>query len=110
MGCQNGDIHLISVEKVKVLVSWCETNSPVLCAMAYKGKGFFVGHNDGSCVYRSADSPSAYKLMLSGSDGDPIYDICYDNKFIYTACRDSNVRKYSPDSYICRYFDSGTAT
>lgn len=100
-------MHLITVEKSNhIVASWLETNNPALSLLPYKGCGFFVGHNDGSCVYRSIDDlDSMVKLALSGADGDPIYDICCDNKFIYTACRDACVRRYSPDSYITRHFN-----
>lgn len=109
VGCQSGNVYLLTIsdDNQHILMMWSETNSPALSAAPYKGKGFFIGHHDGSCVFRSVhDYQCPIRLSLTGSNGDPIYDICCDENFVYTACRDSYVRRYSPDSYICRHFDS----
>lgn len=108
VGCQNGNVYLIAAthKENPVVMSWLETNSPALCALPYQSKGFFIGHADGACIYRTVtDLNCLTRLSLAGSNNDPIYDLCCDGKFIYTACRDSNIRKYSPDSYISRHLD-----
>lgn len=109
IGCQDGSVSLVQAvpdAENPVFVTWKETNSPALCALGYEEKGFFIGHNDGACIYRAIDDLNyPIRLSLTGSNGDPIYDICRDSQFVYTACRDGVVRKYAPDSYISRHFN-----
>lgn len=54
--------------------------------------GIVVGRQDGTVTFHYEDNKQI--VHLTGSDCDPIYDIAYDDKFVYTACRDGKVRKY----------------
>ena len=115
IGCQDGSVSLIEIvpemRRNPILATWKETNSPALCALGYEEKGFFIGHQDGTCIYRTVGSLThPARLCLSGSNGDPINDMCRDSRYVYTVCRDGAVRKYIPDSYISRHFDNDNKT
>nr|CAD7409428.1 unnamed protein product [Timema cristinae] len=98
VGCQNGQIFLFSLHQhSEPLMAWFESNSPLLSVLSYKGEGFFCGRADGSCVYypfSDSDDAKYVRVQLTGPDYDPVYDIACDGKFIFTACRDSVIRKY----------------
>ena len=47
---------------------------------------------DGSCFYINSSLETTTEL--TGSDCDPLYKTVTDGKFLYTACRDSAIRKY----------------
>nr|XP_027205294.1 proteasomal ATPase-associated factor 1-like [Dermatophagoides pteronyssinus] len=70
------------------------SRSPVLSMISVRRpfNGFVVSHQDGSVDFHYDNHNQL--LHLTGSDCDPIYQIVYDDKFIYTACRDGKVRKY----------------
>lgn len=105
VGCRSGKTVLIDAAQRCVVSHWFETNSCVLSVASYKQVGFFSGHMDGSCVFRSIIDPnSTVRLQLSGPQDDPVYDISFDNRYVYTACRDSSIRRYFPQPYIKKYF------
>lgn len=109
IGCQDGSVSLIDAAPEQrnnpIRVTWKETNSLALSALGYEDKGFFIGHYDGTCVYRTIDPLTCpTRLCLTGSNDDPIYDIRRDSRYVYTACGDGSLRKYAPDSYISRHF------
>ncbi|XP_017494122.1 PREDICTED: proteasomal ATPase-associated factor 1-like [Rhagoletis zephyria] len=54
--------------------------------------GVLVGRQDGTVTFVYDDQKQV--IHLTGSDCDPVYDLAYDSKFIYSACRDGKVRKY----------------
>ena len=58
--------------------------------------GLVIGRQDGTVSYITKEMNQM--IHLTGSDCDPIYDIAYDGKFIFTACRDGKVRKYLLDN------------
>lgn len=53
---------------------------------------FFFLSGDGSCFYSNQNLETLVELC--GSDCDPLYKVVSDSKFVYTACRDSAIRKY----------------
>jgi hypothetical protein len=47
---------------------------------------------DGSCIWY--DFGSNERVVLTGSDVDPIFSISSDGRHVFTGARDGNVRKY----------------
>lgn len=104
VGCQDGEIHMYSIEDTKqAFKTWFESNSAVLSLLPYKEKGFFSSHADGSVEYRHVSSDTN-RLMLTGPDCDPVYDVVTDGRFIYTCSRDSQIRRYNVEKIISKYF------
>ncbi|XP_023238754.1 proteasomal ATPase-associated factor 1-like [Centruroides sculpturatus] len=91
-GTQDGYIHLFEIHDLsEPLVTWEESQSPVLCILPYQ-QGFFAGRSDGTCMFYSINSDNM--VQLTGPNIEPIYAIAVDNIFLYTACRDAKIRKY----------------
>ena len=60
--------------------------------------GILAGKFDGACVWYPFDGISSIgnqRVILTGSDVDPVYSIAADEDFIFTASRDGCIRKYS---------------
>ncbi|XP_052707627.1 proteasomal ATPase-associated factor 1-like [Crassostrea angulata] len=92
-GTQDGHITVLDLRNIRVpLQEWKDSRSAILCFCPYKG-GFFTGTGDGSCFY--VDSQFHARVELTGSDCDPVYAVKCDGSDVYTACRDSHIRKYS---------------
>ncbi|KAH3738336.1 proteasomal ATPase-associated factor 1-like [Dreissena polymorpha] len=92
-GTQDGHITVTDIRNVRVpLKEWKESRNAILSMCPYKG-GFFTSTGDGSCFYVNKNHDTI--LELCGSDCDPVYRTVTDGRFIYTGCRDSNIRKYS---------------
>nr|XP_022287588.1 proteasomal ATPase-associated factor 1-like isoform X2 [Crassostrea virginica] len=92
-GTQDGHVTILDLRNVRVpLREWRDSRSAVLCFCPYKG-GFFTGTGDGSCFY--VDSQFQSQVELTGSDCDPVYAVRCDGSHVFTACRDSRIRKYS---------------
>ncbi|KAL1131958.1 hypothetical protein AAG570_011569 [Ranatra chinensis] len=103
VGCQNGKICLYNVNRIpKPDNVWHESNSAILCLLEHTEKGFFASRADGSVVFRSILDSSKY-LALSGPNYDPVYDISFDGKHLYTSCRDAVIRKYVIKPIICKF-------
>lgn len=91
-GTQDGNVSLIDVRKTREpAVTWANSSSPVLCMLPYK-QGFMVGRADGSCSFEALDGDGSFSL--TGPDCEPVYHIASDGGSLYTACRDSEIRKY----------------
>ncbi|XP_025421198.1 proteasomal ATPase-associated factor 1-like isoform X2 [Sipha flava] len=92
IGCNDGRVIWMNEQLV---IKHCvyDTNSPVRCLCLFK-ELVVCGHGDGSCVLRSTSGKKAY---LTGTNADPIYDVCTDTRFLYTASRDGAIRKYLPE-------------
>lgn len=92
IGCNDGRVIWLN-EQLAIKHCVYDTNSPVRCLCLFK-ELVVCGHGDGSCVLRSTSGKKAY---LTGTNADPVYDVCTDTRFLYTACRDGAVRKYLPE-------------
>lgn len=104
VGCHDGEIHMYSIENTKqAFKTWFESNSAVLSMLPYKEKGFFSSHADGSVVYRHVSNEMS-RLMLTGPDCDPVYEVVSDGRFIFTCSRDSQIRRYNVEKIISKYF------
>jgi len=90
IGCQDGSLHKISRSGQHIERS---SSSPVLC-LRYIAKlgSLVVGRQDGSVTVDS--NSTDVRIILTGSDTDPIYSVSDDGTSIFTACRDGIVRKY----------------
>lgn len=97
-GTQDGHVTVCDIRNVRVpLKEWKEERNAILSFLPLNG-GFLASTGDGSCFY--VDQHQETRLELTGSDCDPIYRVSCDRKFVYTACRDSCIRKYD-----LRHFD-----
>ncbi|XP_048771040.2 proteasomal ATPase-associated factor 1-like [Ostrea edulis] len=95
IGTQDGHVAVLDLRNIRVpLKEWKDTRSALLCACPYNG-GFFAGTGDGSCFY--VDSQFQTQVELTGSDCDPVYSVKCDGTHVFTACRDSIVRRYRVD-------------
>jgi len=96
-GTQSGEVQLIDARNTtKVIKSWEESASPVLSLLSQthnNSSGFFVGRADGSCVYHYIDKEETFQL--TGPHFEPINKITSHANYIFTACRDRKIRKYS---------------
>jgi len=85
------------------------THSPILNLLTHprspssnpttdeSNKLFWVAKNDGTVALINPNLEVDAKriVQLTGSDFDPIYQMKHDGTYIYTACRDGLIRKYS---------------
>lgn len=105
VGCQSGEILLYSLSDTNRPVKvWFVSNSSVLCIVAYKEYGFFSSFADGYVMYRHIKHDDK-RVVLTGPNCDPVYEISTDNQFVYTCCRDALIRRYSVERIICNYIN-----
>ncbi len=72
--------------------------SPIHCVEEFPGESVLMGRGDGSCSCVRLTSSSTQEEMttmeLSGPNCDPVYSLSHHDNFVYTGCRDNQVRKY----------------
>ncbi|KAL4232951.1 Proteasomal ATPase-associated factor 1 [Mactra antiquata] len=91
-GQQDGHMTCFDIRNPsKCVKSWCESRGPVLSLLNCK-PGYISSHGDGSCHYMEHLFDTT--VELTGPDCDPVYSVVDDGKYLYTACRDSIIRKY----------------
>lgn len=56
---------------------------------------FVIGRKDGICQIYTVEGRST--AQLTGPDCDTVYGIAVNSEFVFTACRDSVIRKYKID-------------
>ena len=104
-GTEDGKICIIHVPDMKLINEIHDSDSSVQSLKILKS-GVLSGKYDGACVWyhfsvkRTTSGDNGVeigqdRIVLTGSDVDPIYSIASDEEFIYTASRDGNIRKYS---------------
>lgn len=103
-GLENGLVYESDVRKPeKPVCCWNYSKSPVLSVLPVQqtragsgGDGFriVIGRQDGTVNILDNFNSAAEVGYLTGSDCDPIYQLVFDGKSIFTACRDGKVRKY----------------
>ncbi|KAH7645454.1 hypothetical protein HUG17_0992 [Dermatophagoides farinae] len=94
-GTHDGNIYQYDIRNInQPKIKWMISKSPVLSMISVRRpfNGIVASHQDGSVDFHY-DNHSQI-VHLTGSDCDPIYQVVYDDKFIYTSCRDGKVRKY----------------
>uniref|UniRef100_A0A1B6KVJ0 Uncharacterized protein n=1 Tax=Graphocephala atropunctata TaxID=36148 RepID=A0A1B6KVJ0_9HEMI len=105
VGCQSGELLLHSVDNPSEPVkSWYESNSAVLCVVRYNEGGHLSSHADGSVVFRHVGHPDK-RVVLTGPDCDPVYQLCAEQQFIYTCSRDALIRRYTVERVICSFLE-----
>ncbi|CAH2050692.1 unnamed protein product, partial [Iphiclides podalirius] len=94
-GCSNGKIFFMKLQDGSIVKELYESASPVLSLATLTNQMFVVGRQDGTCTVLSLqETHTAIRVQLTGSDCDGIRDIAFNGKWILTACRDRNIRKY----------------
>lgn len=102
-GCQGGEILVFQLnslsQPIKIL---SPTSSPILDLLIHPHKtdsnisSFWASKGDGTCVLINPSiQPCSKVIQLTGPDCDPVYQLRNDLDFIYSACRDGLIRKYS---------------
>ncbi|KPI95028.1 Proteasomal ATPase-associated factor 1 [Papilio xuthus] len=103
-GCSNGKVVFIHLQDGSIIRELHESNNPVLSLATLVNNMFVVGRQDGTCtVFSMNDSHIAIRVQLTGSDCDGIRDIAFNGKWILTACRDGNIRKYDYNQITVHY-------
>lgn len=95
IGCGNGKVIQLNLQDGSLINEWHESANPVLSLVSLPNQMFIVGRQDGTCTVISLNN--AYKSLrvnLTGSDCDGIRDLAFNGKWIFAACRDTNIRKY----------------
>jgi len=110
VGCQGGQICQFDLRKIlQPKEIHYATTSPILSLLTHprspssnpttdeSNKLFWVAKSDGTValINPSLDESEKKIIQLTGSDCDPIYQMKHDGSYIYTACRDGLIRKYS---------------
>lgn len=94
-GTQNGLAYETDIRNTcKPLYCWNYSHSPVLDVLSVQTPftGMLIARQDGTVNFLNDNDKQI--VYLTGSDCDPIYQLVFDEKFHYTACRDGKVRKY----------------
>lgn len=72
--------------------------SSINCVDIFAGGSILIGRGDGSCsCIQVKDASETTTMELSGPNCDPLFNVNHHSNIVYTACRDSNVRKYRLD-------------
>ncbi|XP_068626734.1 proteasomal ATPase-associated factor 1-like [Battus philenor] len=94
-GCSNGKIVYLNLDDGSIMKEIHESANPILSLAVLSPPFFVVGRQDGTCTVLSMqESHNMIRVQLTGSDCDGIRDISFNGKWILTACRDKNIRKY----------------
>ena len=118
VGCQGGEVATFDLRKIvppKQIYS--ATPTPILDLISHPrspsskpstdegNKLFWVAKSDGTVglVNPSLEDNTKKFIQLTGSDSDPVYQMKHDGSYIYTACRDGVIRKYSIDHVMKLY-------
>lgn len=101
-GTENGKISIIRVPDMSVMTEIHDSESSVQSIKILRN-GFLAGKYDGACIWYSFDGSNIghERIILTGSDVDPINDITKDEEYVYTASRDGSIRKYSIHEMFC---------
>lgn len=120
IGCQNGQIESIDLRKIVPIsksISYA-TETPILDLVSHprspsskpagvdeSNRYFWATKSDGTVtiVNPNLNDNSRKHVLLTGSDCDPIYQVRHDGNYIFTACRDGLIRKYSIDHVMKVY-------
>jgi len=96
-GTEDGRISIIHVPDMTLVTEIHDSDSSVQ-SLKIINNGIMAGKYDGACVWYPFDGNSSIgnqRIILTGSDVDPVYSIAADEDFIFTASRDGCIRKYS---------------
>lgn len=88
-------ITLLNLKDGSVTREIHESESPILSIAELPNQLFIVGRQDGNCAVLSLQEAwYSTRVQLTGPDCDGIRDIAFNEKWIFTACRDTYIRKY----------------
>jgi proteasomal ATPase-associated factor 1 len=107
--CFDSGMHLfVGTEKGSINVYDLRTKKQQMVIETQRGKcnrllhqgvlGLVAAFNDGSVASYNDETlftTALPTIEFTGSDCDPIYDMSTNNSSLFTACRDSVIRKYS---------------
>jgi len=96
-GLQDGKMVFYDLRNTHTPQRICQYGkSSINCVRPFPGESVLVGRNDGSCscIRNIPTLENNVTMELNGPNCDPIYSLSYNGNFVYTACRDSIVRKY----------------
>jgi proteasomal ATPase-associated factor 1 len=118
VGCQGGQVATFDLRKIvpPKQISFA-TQTPILDLLSHPrspaskpttdegNKLFWVAKGDGTVglVNPSLEERTTKFVQLTGSNSDPIYQMKHDGSYIYTACRDGVIRKYSINHVVRLY-------
>ncbi|CAK1602268.1 unnamed protein product [Parnassius mnemosyne] len=103
-GCSDGKIVYLNVQDGSIVKELHESANPIMSMATLANQMFVVGRQDGTCtVYSMQEAHNAVRVQLTGSDCDGIRDIAFNGKWILTACRDRNIRKYDYNQISVHY-------
>lgn len=100
-GTDDGSLWILDIRSPSVPIGVSRRSaSPVLSLLTFGNRGVFASSGDGSCFLWSSlllkqteqDALTSWELM--GPDCDPVYRMSRSSNTVYTACRDTNIRKY----------------
>lgn len=103
VGCQNGQIIFYNFKNIENSKNHHESNSCVLSLLSFKDVGIFVSRADGTVLFLPVNG-SSKRISLTGPNCDPIYDMAFNGKYIFTCCRDGVVRQYNIENVLNNYF------
>ena len=98
-GTESGALVMIRIPEMKIVGEIHDSESSIQSIVCVK-HGFLASKYDGAVVWYgvtiSGDQIQVDKdrIILTGSDVDPVYSMASDSDFIYTASRDGCIRKY----------------
>jgi len=96
VGLQDGKIAYYDVRNTRSPHQICKHGkASINCLQSFHGDSILIGRGDGSssCV-RVNESHDVVTMEMCGSNCDPVFDISCHENYVYTTCRDSNIRKY----------------
>jgi hypothetical protein len=85
-------LSLSDAMSLKTVSNIHDSDSPVSSLCKTPSGGFIVGRQDGSCLFYNTATNS--RIVLTGTDVDPINGITISEDFVYTGARDGKIRKY----------------
>lgn len=95
VGDSDGKITLLNLKDGSVTREIHESESPIFSIAELPNQLFIVGRQDGNCAVLSLQEAwYSTRVQLTGPDCDGIRDIAFNEKWIFTACRDTYIRKY----------------
>ncbi|PAV76855.1 hypothetical protein WR25_25959 [Diploscapter pachys] len=88
-------IQQVNIESRKT-ISTLMINRGIARRIVDREEGLFAAFSDGSVAcYDMRDTTRVSPLFeFTGADSDPIYDMAFHGKSLYTACRDKSIRIY----------------
>ncbi|KAI6242966.1 WD domain, G-beta repeat protein [Aphelenchoides fujianensis] len=100
VGTNGGKIQVVDLRQ-RTLVSTLDVNRGRVQRVRALNGGVLASFADGGvCFYPGPLNSAQSSLEMTGADCDPVYDFALADKYLFTACRDRIVRKYTVDSFF----------